>query len=85
MDVPDLTRQRHVIAKKPVHTGRGLQIELESAANIGRANPHGRYSRAQVKKRNQSSPRSEVVTQMRSEADEPTICIDVRMKLHASK
>ena len=85
MRVPGLSCQRHVITQKPSNTGGGLRIKFEGAANIGRANSHGRHSRTPVHKRNPASPCGEVVTQMRRKTDEPAIDIVRRVILETSE
>jgi len=67
--VPDLARQGQVIAQKPMQASGGLQIEFEGAAHIRRTDTGGRHAGPEVQKRDPARPRSEVVTNMRCEAD----------------
>lgn len=85
MDIPDLTRQRQVVSKKPSDTRRSLKIKLEGTADIRTTNPHGRCSRADINKWNPATPRGEVVAQVRRKANQPAIGINVRVVLHASE
>src|SRR5262245_10969006 len=61
--------QSDVIAYEPISAGINMQIKFESAAHVRWANTGGRDAGAAVQEGNQASPRSEVVSQMRREAD----------------
>ena len=59
--VLDFTRQREVVAHKPVHTHARLQVKLECAAKVWMANPGGRDPGSAINKRNPPGPGREVV------------------------
>ena len=55
----DFTRQREVVAHKPMHTHARLQVKLECAAEVRMLNPGGRDPGADIKERNPPGSRSQ--------------------------